>query len=497
MSDIVPTAEPVVVTIPNVELMSVGTWEASTGTVEMTPEKLRAAVDAFYQDEAVLPPRIKIGHTDPRFSEDSGAVDASMELLFDGDPAIGKVINLRLSDDDQTLLGDLVGVPKWLADILPYAYPSRSIEGFSNGTTGSGQTHAFVLTAVSLLGVEAPAVETLEDIPLLFGTEAPTGTTINGELIAATKGVRMAGEPVKVNASVSYDDIYNAFYDEVAVGDQWSWWLWEVYTEPRIVIAQGSKFYALTYEINGDTVTFGEPTEVRVQYAEVEGGKVVASVAKADAQVKRFTKPKVNAKQKEGRMSSFMEKLRAKFGLPADADEDAILAAADAQSGDDPGNEPAPAPASPPSDDDDEDADDLEDGDDDEGNDDEEADAKEVASGLQIPDGYKLVSEDTIKSLQTSAKKADEMHDDATDKRRNAIVSTAVAAGKFPPAESAKFRADLDKDEALTASIIDRMPEGIVPMSERGTAKTAAAGSSSGQNVNHLFPELAEKTKED
>src|SRR4051812_16834895 len=116
-------ARPSLVTIPNVELLEVGEdWHAQSGDFTVTYEHLVAAV-AAQDDPAVRTPVLKAGHTDPR---------------FDGQPAYGKVENFRLSENGQTLIGDYVGVPSWLADAMPSAYPRRSIEGFFNWTTATG-----------------------------------------------------------------------------------------------------------------------------------------------------------------------------------------------------------------------------------------------------------------------------------------------------------------------------------------------------------------------
>ena len=57
-----PATDVQLVTIPNVELVSVGVWNASTGPVEFTPEHLQAAIAAL-ADPAVHAPRLRIGHT--------------------------------------------------------------------------------------------------------------------------------------------------------------------------------------------------------------------------------------------------------------------------------------------------------------------------------------------------------------------------------------------------------------------------------------------------
>ena len=87
MTDFVTTA-----TVKGVELVKAGTWQGLTGPVTLTREDLADALAAS-QDPEVDHAALKLGHIDPR---------------FDGQPAAGWVERLRLSDDGQTLLGDLV-----------------------------------------------------------------------------------------------------------------------------------------------------------------------------------------------------------------------------------------------------------------------------------------------------------------------------------------------------------------------------------------------------
>lgn len=150
---------PEFVTIPAVQLVAAGTWNASTGEATITTEDLAAAVSA-QQDPAVRKAVLKIGHIDPRFNVEQA--DGS----YDGTPAIGRIDNLRL--DGAVLVGDYTGVPAWLAEIIPVAYPSRSIEGLWGFTSATGRTHKFVITAVSLLGETEPAVKGLDDVRSLF-----------------------------------------------------------------------------------------------------------------------------------------------------------------------------------------------------------------------------------------------------------------------------------------------------------------------------------------
>lgn len=132
-----------------VDLIKVGSWNASTGPAVITRADLAAAVAAA----PLLPdPVIKLGHIDPR---------------FDGSPALGRVTNLRLSDRGSLLIGDFEDMPEWLAKTASAAFPQRSIEGIFNYTT-NGQTYRLALTAVALLGAEWPAVTDLQSLKQLL-----------------------------------------------------------------------------------------------------------------------------------------------------------------------------------------------------------------------------------------------------------------------------------------------------------------------------------------
>ena len=150
-------------TIPGVELIRCGVWDLSTGPWTVTPVDLVAAV-AAHRAGAVRRPPVKIGHIDAR---------------FDGEPSYGYVDNLRIVDNGQTLVGDLVGLPPMLADLIPVAYADRSIEGVQDFVDASGRAYSFALTGVALLGAEAPGVSTLRslaDVGQLYGIAAAEAT---------------------------------------------------------------------------------------------------------------------------------------------------------------------------------------------------------------------------------------------------------------------------------------------------------------------------------
>lgn len=145
------------VTIPDVELVSAGTWDASTGRSTITPDDLASAVQAF-SDHLIDKPAVKIGHTDPRFSDGN----------HDGAPAFGWIDNIRTSPDGQKLLGDLVGVPAKLAGIMAAAYRRRSVEMSFGVRTAAGKVYRAAVTGLALLGATAPAVKNLADVYALY-----------------------------------------------------------------------------------------------------------------------------------------------------------------------------------------------------------------------------------------------------------------------------------------------------------------------------------------
>ncbi len=161
----------------NIELVRTGKWGISSGDWQPKPEDLVAAVAAL-NCPAIRKAPLKIGHTDQRFTPG------------DGEPAIGWIENLRTIDGGHTLVGDFVGVPAWLNQVMASAYPDRSVEGMYSFRCQIGHTHPFVLTACALLGVTPPGVGTLRslnDVRDLFdGQPAQTdGVAVTARVSAA------------------------------------------------------------------------------------------------------------------------------------------------------------------------------------------------------------------------------------------------------------------------------------------------------------------------
>ncbi|WP_280354290.1 hypothetical protein [Nocardia otitidiscaviarum] len=156
-------------TVAGVELVKVGTWHTMTGEWTVTAADLRSAL-AAHQARVLRKPIVKLGHTDPR---------------FDGEPALGHIDNLRLTDDGSTLVGDLLGVPAWLAEAMPTTYPDRSVEALTDYEAADGTTYPLVLTAVALLGTARPSITDLASLQDLVAATAGSGRRI---ILAACSG---------------------------------------------------------------------------------------------------------------------------------------------------------------------------------------------------------------------------------------------------------------------------------------------------------------------
>jgi hypothetical protein len=72
------------------------------------------------------------------------------------------------------LLGDITGMPDWLAAAAPNHWPDRSVEGWTD-YVADGETYSFVIDGLALLGVTPPgisAIRSLRDLPQALGIAA-------------------------------------------------------------------------------------------------------------------------------------------------------------------------------------------------------------------------------------------------------------------------------------------------------------------------------------
>lgn len=254
---------PPLVTLSGVDVVAMGTWKLSSGETTFTRQDLADAIDAA-SCPSIGPPVMKLGHVDPR---------------FDGEPAVGKVINMELSAGGTKITGDLAGMPGWLGEIAASAYPRRSIEGYRDVQCQQGHTHPFVIAALALLGVTPPGVgvlNDLQDIASLYGVTASepasTGTKWRTEM---TDQVFAAG--------VTVDDVRRAYMEQAG----YQYWITEMQLDPpQLIVADEStrKIYRVPVKIKAGAVTFADPVEVQVEYLDIAASARNALVFYASAE---------------------------------------------------------------------------------------------------------------------------------------------------------------------------------------------------------------------
>lgn len=449
-------AEPLLVTVPNVELIEVGEdWMTSTGVFTFTEDDLASAV-AAQDDPNIRTPVIKFGHTDLRFGND-------------GDFAVGRIENMRLSDDGMTLIGDYVGVPMWLAKVLPSAYPRRSIEGEWRAMSRKDQPtwEGFHLTAVALLGAYYPACSTLEDLETFWkGEDPPMYDADTGEIVplssvvaaaagedampaGTTKKTRATQRRTTVAAATQVEDVRRRWWDEQQ--SEFGYWAWirAMYVDPPEIIVDDDdgRLFRQSFTIDGDEITFGEPEEVRIEY--VSAGRVAAGARRSQEAIAIYatrdeSNPATVPVNEPEDIVLTEENIRA-LGLdPASATEDEInaaLAARLAEATEDPATDPATEPQTT-----------------------EQATTPEVT----VPEGMVLVDAATFEEVRAGAMAGRDVAARLAAEERDRTLGAAVKAGKFPRARLTHYQQLWDLDPEGTREQIAKLAPGLVPVEEIG-----------------------------
>lgn len=449
------TADPVptLVTIPNVEILSVGTFPLASGITTFTDQDLASAVMAL-DDPAVKTPRLKFGHTQ--------AKNANLQF---GQPAVGKVENMRLSEDEQSIIGDYVGVPKWLADIFPTAYANRSIEGNFNVTTSTGGEHRLIITAVALLGVEMPGVQTIEDLQAMFSEEGPDEMEFVSAGVSVVCSVGTGGTMSKVTAGVNIEDVRRSYYEALDSTQSW-WWVRAILLDPNELIVDDDQghLYRVTFAVNGSEVTFEDPIEVKVEYVDVpEGSQSGAPTTASHREAAVFaSRAESRPEQQEETQVADLNEVREALAMPDATDEEVLARVAELKASSEEGS-PSEEPEGEPA------------GTNDDNNEGEGAEDKngapepETQAGVQVPEGMRLIDEATLQELQTGAKQGVTAREVQVSEDRERMLAGAVKAGKFPPSRKEHYETMHKADPKGTEDLIASLAEGLVPVDERGT----------------------------
>lgn len=493
-------------------------WPSAGGPVTLTLEHLADAARAG-EDTLITPPRLKIGHTDPRFADDIEDHDP----YWDGEPSFGSVANLRLENDGAVLIGDFVNVPLWLAETMPSAYPSRSIEGaysISEGPggkmearwdveTAGGKRYSFVLTACALLGVQRPAVQDLEDLRFLLTegggvivtgdpkaggvpvavsmgdvkqtmtltgpSKLATGTVTAAKLSAATVDSR----PVSLEADV--DKVIDTFYAEFCTDERYWWWARAVRVDPNVIIADDDEgsLWRVPIQTDGDqNITFGEPERVLQTFQPAPEAKAaLAAAAQAGPREGRTLKafaareqtvPEDRKEHPKGGgsgsgntsgmdFSELSDKQRTRLCASLELAEDAT----DEQIG-------AALEADP------EDAgnggeEGSGNGEGSEGNEGEgTAEEGENKPPAESDSPTVPVDKTALAELQANAELGRQAREQQVAQHREAVLSAALKKGKITPASKGAWETKLKAAPEATEAELAALPEGMVPVEEIG-----------------------------
>lgn len=408
---------PSLVTIPNVPIAIVGVdYPAATGPVSFGPEDFISAIAAL-DDPEIRQPTLKLGHSGPLTSDQ---------------PVFGKLLNLAYNEIDQTLYADLVGVPSWLAKVMPYAYPSRSIEGWSDFET-QHSTHKFVLTGLALLGDKWPGVTNLPDLSLMFGDEIPE---IVLNLLETDMKINMASRGIA--ASLPVEDVRLAFYNLPEVETNYALWISQILIDPNELIVRdddSGKLHRIPFAVKGSDVEFGDWTEVRIEYVNAVSGTKTDATRKVFATKAESRPDNDNKEQDMGRRS----KLAKFLGLSSDASEEDIDKALDEQID---GR-------------DDEPADEVEE--DEEETDEEETDEEEVT-----------LSREEFEELKSNALRGASAFEAMRTTERDNAIKAAVADGRIPPSMVKSYTMMWDRDAEAIKKELSALKPGTVPVDEIG-----------------------------
>lgn len=461
----VPTAPPLA-TVPNIELIHTGQWDISTGRVTVTTDDLAAAVAAL-DCPAVRRPVLKLGHQEP---------DQTTGIRWDGEPAIGWVGNMAVAEDGRKLVGDYVGMPAWLGQIVASAYPDRSAEWAYDYRCQLGHTHPMVVTAIALLGVVEPGIGTLQslqDVADLYGVEAAasdgagTRTRVTFTTAHAEEASMPNPRPAMVAASVSVEDVRRAYY---SANPSWDVYIEEFQLDPPQLIvvndAAGTRQRIPVTIGDGDgeaAVSFGDPVQVVIRYddaaanAASAGQAVLRWASKAESRPSQTpaaapapgsTTPTLPTTRKGAGMDP--AKLREALGLQPDASDDQVKAAFAASLTPEPAPAPAPAAATPP---------------------DPEPEPTlppKVQTPAASTSGALMLDPATLQALQAQAARGEAAFRQLRENECDSILAAAVKAGKFPPARLDHYKALWAADPDGTKDLVNGLAANVIPVAASG-----------------------------
>lgn len=460
---------PSLLTIPNVPLVSTGIeYPLSSGPWTPTEDDLQSIV-ASQDDPAIIAPRLKL-------SSNGVHGDAINE------PCFGKAVNLRLGDNNQTVYCDYEGVPAWLAEVLPAAYPNRSIEGQPVETV-TGHNWPIVIMAVELLGVTWPGISTLPDLPLYYGDALPPGvevaaarSTVGDDDVLHGKGSSVSELNGELAASVNVEDVRRDYYDTLNSDQMW-WWIRAIYLDPNelIVDDDDGALYRVPFTVSGEAVSFADPVEVKVEYVDVPRAKQAAmtvaavSAVRGEEHTRAVYASKAESRPDNQEVSVDAKALRKSLGLAEDASDDEVKAKFASSMGE---AEPPAEPAEPTGDDENDDV--VE----------KPTEPTEPAASTDDEDEPAAASGDRVAQIDTA--QLEQLKRDAeagvaarraqVEAEADSLVKAAVEDGRITPASKKDWRAAIlpnGKTELVKTEVdtLASLAAGRIPVDERGEAE--------------------------
>lgn len=459
--------------LTGVEIVSVGmNWPASTGDITVTFEHIADAIVAANDDPHIQVPRLKLGHTSA-LNGDHPDHDP-FAAIGDAQPAFGRWVNLRATNDGATLVADADYVLDWLAASAPSDFPNRSMECVWDVVTPGDRRYSMVITAVSLIGAYLPACRDLDDLQRLV---AGGPSAMKGAARAASRKENDVPRPT--SASVSYETVRQRFNFEWATDpesifeasdgdnvDPYWWWARDIRLDPNEVIADDDEgnLWSIPFETDGDDgVTFGRPQRVRTEYVPVAAS--AASFTRPTKPAPTGARSAASARLTTEEASSMTDEQRRALALSLrlseDATEEAIHEAA-AAAGVETETETPPAGVENP-----------------------EVPETETPPAAAAASGVDTVTIDrpTYEQLRSGAADGSRARAEQLAAEREGYLSALVGDGVFVPAAKAGWAAQLAQGgevERATRATLDAMPKGTVPLEARGEVPADAAAAAGG-----------------
>lgn len=448
------------VTIEGVTICEAGTWQLSSGTATFTPEDLADAVLAASEDPTVSTPRLKLGH-----AEGSG--------WQSGEPSFGNFKNLRLAQKGMAIEADMETYG-WMADLMPIAWPGRSVEGGFGYVSPAGKRYRFVINAVALLGVEWPGVSSLDDLE----------AALNNPEVVVVPSVNASSLPrLRVTAQINADDVRRDFYNTVAQGDRYWWWIRAVRLDPNEIIAEDDEtgeLYKVPFTVGDRTVTFGDPRQVLEEFVDAPVSTQEAVASHIVASWRSAKASRIDNRQREDGMDP--QALREQLGLSADATDEQVSAriselraSAEAPAGthQDEGEEEQ-APTTP------------------------EVEEQPATVTVASQEGAVMIDRAALEQLQRDGAMGRAAREQQVTAEREAFVDRAIRAGKFPPARRDHYLKLLSADEEGTRTFIEGLAENVIPVVEAGAqgfSTEGEAGDAHGYDESWLTPAERERVR--